>query len=255
MLGPLLIGKAISASAGLLLFAIPFPRRRFYEMSRALHAVLAVALVVALWIHLPPVGLAHPSRAFLALVASLWGFTHLSRLGCVLVQNFRFRSGQTCARIRYNLGAVQVDVTPPGNCTFRAGDIVYLTISRARNSAVLQAHPFAVAWWDQDPDGRDVASLLIEPQRGFTRDLALLASSPGDSLAIRALIEGPYGRDLNLGSYGTVMLFATGFGISSQIPIAKQLIQGYKDRQVKAQRVMLFWEVDTKCPGPSSSWR
>ncbi|KAI0190540.1 hypothetical protein F4808DRAFT_465644 [Astrocystis sublimbata] len=62
----------------------------------------------------------------------------------------------------------------------------------------------------------------------------------------RALIEGPYGRSLSLGEYGTVLLLATGVGIAGQLPYVKELLELYKNCQAKTRRVVLFWELDTE---------
>ena len=51
-----------------------------------------------------------------------------------------------------------------------------------------------------------------------------------------------------MASYGTVMLFASGVGITHQIPYVKELLQGYADGTVSTRRIMLVWVIpSTDC--------
>ncbi|KKY22692.1 putative ferric-chelate reductase [Phaeomoniella chlamydospora] len=77
--------------------------------------------------------------------------------------------------------------------------------------------------------------LLVAAGSGFTGEPEL-----------EALVEGPYGRELDLESYGTVLLFATGIGIAGQLPYVTQLLEGYHDCKVKTRRIALFWELDSE---------
>ncbi|KAI9767709.1 MAG: hypothetical protein M1839_004370 [Geoglossum umbratile] len=72
---------------------------------------------------------------------------------------------------------------------------------------------------------------------------------------MKAIIEGPYGNELNLELYGTVLLFATGIGIAGQLPYVKQLLEGYHNCEVKTQRIALFWEMDSECKNLPISMR
>jgi NAD(P)H-flavin reductase len=63
---------------------------------------------------------------------------------------------------------------------------------------------------------------------------------------LAAVIEGPYGKGLNLDSYGTVLLFATGIGIAGQLPFVAQLLEGYHNYEVKTRRIALFWQVESE---------
>ena len=57
---------------------------------------------------------------------------------------------------------------------------------------------------------------------------------------MRAIINGPYGKELSLGSYSTVLLFATGIRIAGQLPYVAQLLDGYHNCEVKTRRIALF---------------
>ncbi|SLM37408.1 HTH CenpB-type DNA-binding domain [Lasallia pustulata] len=110
-----------------------------------------------------------------------------------------------------------------------------------------QLHPFYVSWWYRDDDGNDCVVFIIQRQRGFTKNLLLHTGDDfGDDSEMRAVIEGPYGTELKLDSYGTVLLFATGIGIAGQLPYVEKLLEGYHNCEVKTRRIALFWEVESE---------
>lgn len=110
----------------------------------------------------------------------------------------------------------------------------------------MQSHPFFVAWWYRDAKG-DIIVLIVEKRKGFTRDLFHHATNNIDLRSgMRAVIEGPYGKELDLELYDTVLLFATGMGIAGQLPYVTQLLEQYQGGGVTNQRIALFWELDSK---------
>ena len=89
---------------------------------------------------------------------------------------------------------------------------------------------------------------IVQKQRGFTKNLFLHANSNrSQNYEIRALVKGPYGKELDLKSYGTVLLFATGIGIAGMLPYVTQLLEGYHNCEVKTRRIALFWELESEC--------
>ena len=85
---------------------------------------------------------------------------------------------------------------------------MYLRVPGISYTAILQSHPFTVSWCD---DNR--IWLVAQAYLGFTERLlkALVLSSTREW---KGLIEGPYSRESDLRSYGTVLLAATGLGIA-----------------------------------------
>jgi len=83
---------------------------------------------------------------------------------------------------------------------------------------------------------------IIQRQTGFTQSLP--SSSP--STELRAIVEGPYGKEIHLDECGTVLLFATGIGIAGQLPYVKQLLENFHNYDAKARRIALFWQVDSE---------
>ena len=72
----------------------------------------------------------------------------------------------------------------------------------------------------------------------------LLASDAIKLVAsVKADIEGPYGQDVELAVYETVLLFATGTGIAGVLPFIRQLLAGYHNRDAKVRKLVLFWEI------------
>jgi hypothetical protein len=135
----------------------------------------------------------------------------------------------------------------------------------------MQSHPYFVSWWYADEDGCDVVVLIIGRQNGFSKVLddhtsgnlvltkdedgilvpakdengrLLLASDAIKHVAsLKADIEGPYGQDVELAVYETVLLFATGTGIAGVLPFIRQLLAGYHNRDAKVRKLALFWEI------------
>ena len=143
-----------------------------------------------------------------------------------------------CSGIGFCSEIVRVDITLSRPCRFQAGQYIYLCIPGLSPGAILQSHLFVVTWWCKDAKQNDVATLLIEPRKGFTRAL-----SQPTRHAKKAIIEGPYGDGPDLGRFGTVLLFASGNGIAAQLPFVEQLMEGYQNRCIKTKRISLYWEL------------
>ncbi|OOF92021.1 hypothetical protein ASPCADRAFT_153320 [Aspergillus carbonarius ITEM 5010] len=72
-----------------------------------------------------------------------------------------------------------------------------------------------------------------------------LTEVPPAALHVTALVEGPYGNLHSLDSYGTVLLFAGGVGITHCMPFIRHLVQGYHEGTVAARRVTLVWIIQS----------
>lgn len=95
-------------------------------------------------------------------------------------------------------------------------------------------------------------NLLDKSNRSLLDDNGNMRNPPGDpsfvyatgnSKVMKAFIDGPYGRELDLSQYGTVLLFATDIGIAAQLPYLKQLIAERREWDSKTRRIALFWEI------------
>jgi hypothetical protein len=165
-------------------------------------------------------------------------------------------------------GGVQVHVKLVQPWRFGAGQTVYLCLPGVSHSAFLQSHPFVLSWWYKSAKGDDIAVFLIRPRRGFTRIVEDIAPKPlkdwmtlarsaeglklesydtANSKELTAIIEGPYGNGLNLESFDTVLLFASGIRIAAQLPYVRQLLLQHYSWVAKTRRIALFWEMESEC--------
>lgn len=144
--------------------------------------------------------------------------------------------------------------------TVRPGQHMYLYIPSV---GLWTSHPFSVAWsepeqalskekglvmtrQDLTAAQKETISLLVRRRTGFTDTLYKKAEKGvGGQISVFALAEGPYGGLHNLDSYGTVMLFAGGVGITHHVPFIRHLVQGYADGMVAARRVTLVWTIQS----------
>ncbi|KAI9690277.1 MAG: hypothetical protein M1822_009238 [Bathelium mastoideum] len=88
-------------------------------------------------------------------------------------------------------------------------------------------------------------SFVMRARTGFTRRLyERAAAAPNRTLDnLAGAIEGPYGGHDPLGSYGTVVLFAAGVGITHQMLYVRQLLAGYAAGTVSTRKIVLVWTV------------
>lgn len=218
--------------------SLPFLRSWVFELYSSLHTLLAITVMITLWLHLPLLPLKTP-QIYLLVSSIIFAFIKLVRLGTTACFSIS-PNGASIATIHQNGAGVELRVFLRRRQKFHPGQFVYLCLPSFSTLSVLQSHPFQISWAYQDEKGRQVLVLLVKPRRGFTGQLTL---APSDR-RYHAFVEGPYGRHLNLGQYGTVLLFATGIGIAGQLPYLKELLELYIDCRVKTRRISLFWEID-----------
>jgi len=56
-----------------------------------------------------------------------------------------------------------------------------------------------------------------------------------------AILSGPYGTAVAIGDYGKVLMIATGFGITAQLPYLKELVSGLNNYQIQTREIQLVW--------------
>jgi predicted ferric reductase len=89
-------------------------------------------------------------------------------------------------------------------------------------------------------------SYIIRARTGFTDSLYRKAlAAPGGRLETTCFAEGPYGGHHCLDSFGTVVLFAGGVGITHQVPYVQHLVDGYANDTVATRRILLVWVIQT----------
>ncbi|KAI9767639.1 MAG: hypothetical protein M1840_005510 [Geoglossum simile] len=253
---------ALTAAIGMgtvLLFSTATVRRHLYEIFLKFHLVLAAIVVAAIWLHNRSKKLFESPIVYLLASICLWILMVTLQFSQILYRNLKYgkplnrATVQTITFKRQNMkdipisDAIHVRVTLSRPWNFRAGQFVYLCIPGVSRTAFIQSHPFYVSWWYRDLDDNYIVVFIIQRMGSFTRDLLLHASNDLTQYGeMKAIIEGPYGNELNLELYGTVLLFATGIGIAGQLPYVKQLLEGYHNCEVKTRRIALFWEMDSE---------
>ncbi|KAF6222704.1 hypothetical protein HO133_000751 [Letharia lupina] len=238
-------------------------RHAFYETFLHIHIALVSLVMAALWIHLG--GL--QQMTYLKAVISTWVIERLIRLSSLIYRNVG--RGGTNADVEILPGdAMRITLRPARPWTFKPGQHVFLTIPSV---GLWTSHPFSVAWSDAPPrplrpgdlekgirTSQPTAqttdtlalpptsvSLIIRRRAGFTDRLHRKAlDGPHRRVSLPALVEGPYGGTHQaLHSYGTVVLFAAGVGITHQVALARDLVAGHAAGTVAARRVLLAWVV------------
>ncbi|KAK3115493.1 hypothetical protein LTR53_005109 [Teratosphaeriaceae sp. CCFEE 6253] len=104
-----------------------------------------------------------------------------------------------------------------------------------------QAHPYLIAWTDEETNGASRAiTLLIECRGGFSSALRL-AQTP-----VRLLVDGPYGRASGLDVYDKVLLIASGAGVAAHLLAIRELLQAHNDQTARVRRITLLWFLEDK---------
>lgn len=87
-------------------------------------------------------------------------------------------------------------------------------------------------------------SLITAARTGMTRVLYEKAkASKSRTINMRGFIEGPYAGHDSLGSFGTVVMFAGGAGITHHLVQIRHLIASANARTVATRKIVLVWSV------------
>jgi len=264
-----IVGKAIFGSSFLLtgfvaacaftalLLHSPSPiRHAFYETFLHLHIAIAAVSMGFLWVHLD--GLV--AQAYLLASIILWALERATRFLIILYRNCGRES--TTATVEAMPGdAMRITLRMARPWTFRPGQHIYLYIPAV---GWWTSHPFSVGWSETEDSMSDekslpltkqdllsspqkeTISLLVRRRTGMTDKLFQRAVNAVDSrITLRAFAEGPYGNIHTMDSYGTVMLFAGGVGITHHVPFVRHLVDGFANGTVAARRVTLVWIIQS----------
>lgn len=212
---------------------------------------LVILVIIVVWFHLRLANI--PQLTILYGVVALWATEHLLRGMRLLYRNM----GGTKAVVEAlpgNACRVTIDMARPW--TFKPGQHAYLYMP---SIGLWTSHPFSVAWSQDtevlDPDEKmamnrqDILamqktsmSFIVRARTGFTNSLYQKAlTSPDGRFSTKCFAEGPYGGMHMMHSYGTVMLFAGGVGITHQVPHVRDLVAGYANGTVAVRRLVLVW--------------
>ncbi|CAK7202011.1 hypothetical protein SEUCBS139899_004729 [Sporothrix eucalyptigena] len=246
------VAGIVAATALFSIAASGVLRQRLHEVFLVLHFVLYVAIIAAVFVHSQIRAVsAYPAICLLVAIC-LYAATSALRVGLVLYRSvpykeqtpnrasvrtvvFKTRNGADI--VLSDVVHVHVELARPWR--LQAGQFAYLCIPGVSPLALVQSHPFYVAWWYRE-GGKDYAIFIVQRERGFTRRLA---SRRDDTKTMLAAVEGPYGKQLHLANYGTVLLMATGIGIAGQLPYVSQLLEEFHKYEVR--KIALYWQVNS----------
>lgn len=155
--------------------------------------------------------------------------------------------------------AIRITLKMARPWTFQAGQHMFLTLPSV---GLWTSHPFSVAWSDTEEilnsekglvvNRQDILahkkttmSVIVRRRDGFTNHLYKRAENNQGRLNLAAIVEGPYGGLHSLRSYGTVMIFAGGVGITHQVGYIRDLVTGFGNGTVATRRVTLVWVIQT----------
>lgn len=238
-------GLVATCGFTILMLHSPSPiRHAFYETFIYFHLVIAIVSFGFLWVHLD--GLI--GQAYLLVAIILWALERVTRLFIIVYRNVGPES--TTATIEAMPGdTMRIILRIARPWTFKPGQHIYLYIPAVE---CWTSHPFSVAWSEAketisqdlhfDAPQKTTLSLLVRRRTGMTNKLFQHArNSLASRVTLRAFVEGPYGNIHSLDSYGTVMLFAGGVGITHHVPFVRHLVAGFAEGTVATRRLALVW--------------
>lgn len=153
--------------------------------------------------------------------------------------------------------AMMVTISVARSWTIRPGQNIFFYIPAV---GLWTSHPFTIAWHELEEEPGETSGLptagsdlhvtrqkskiylIIRRRTGFTDHLyQRIINSQSKRATFTALVEGPYGRPCDLKSYGTIVLFAGGVGITYQLLHVRHLIKEATDGLAACRRVSLVW--------------
>ena len=273
---PMWTGLAATIGFTILLFQTPKMVRSWaYEVFLHIHVIFVAVSFAFLWLHLRLLDANSQLHMLIGAIA-IWIVARSWRLFTLLSRSCG-KDFSTATVEAMPGDALRISIRTPRPWTYRPGQSLYLTIPAI---GWWTAHPFSIAWSDVgdslsrsatvksafsekmpfiktqelevEDNGKTTYSLVVRARSGMTKKLLDQAlrhgGGDGKHTTLRCLIEGPYGGERSMASYGTVMLFASGVGITHQMPYVKELVEGFNAGTVAAKKVTLVWVIpSTEC--------
>ncbi|KAM0129169.1 hypothetical protein ACHAP3_007900 [Botrytis cinerea] len=253
----LMYGAIATIAAVVIMIQASSPiRHAAYETFKYLHIALVIVVIIGIYYHLKLSDLPQIKLLWGAII--LWVAERAYRVLTVAYRNFGKGGSRTLVEaLPGNAVRVTVDMARPWK--FKPGQHAYLYMPSV---GLFQSHPFSVAWSEEAEDlseeklamnRQDILamqktsmSFVIRARTGFTEKLFKKAeASPDGKLYTKCWAEGPYGGMHMMHSYGTVMLFAGGVGITHQVPHVRDLVAGYANGTVAARKIVLVWTIQS----------
>lgn len=240
-------------------------RHAFYEVFLHLHQLCAFLAILGVFVHSLKARL--PQQRYINWMISVWIMERIVRCVRIVYRNISMR-GCTKVTVEAMPGeACRVTFELKRPWRYTPGCHVYAYLPSV---SLWMSHPFSIAWCEERPvpylsledeklpsSNRDLdlpsatrtatsISLVMCKRTGMTAKLYDKArASPTGIITMTGAVEGPYGGLESLHSYGTVVLFAGGVGITHQISHVKDLLNGHQAGTVATRKVILVWSVRT----------
>ncbi|TKA30964.1 hypothetical protein B0A50_01932 [Salinomyces thailandicus] len=233
-------------------------RHAFYETFLHVHIALVIVAIAAVWIHLDSL----PQQSFVLAAIIVWVIERCIRIYSLIHRNTG--NGVTKAEVEALPGdAVRITLRIAKPWRFQPGQHIYMYMPSV---GLWTSHPFSLAWSDDQPAfphekplptttmdfsaprRAQSMSLIIRRRTGFTDKMFTKAErSPSGKFLTTAFVEGPYGGNLNQSfqSYGTVLLFAAGVGITHQVPHVRDLVHAYANGTCATRKIILVWIIQS----------
>lgn len=225
-------------------------RHAGYEFFKYFHITLAIGAIVGVWYHCQLKGLSQITLLYG--VVAIWATERFTRICIVMYRNVG-KGGTTTLVEALPGNACRVTVELARPWSFKPGCHAYLYMP---SIGFMTSHPFSIAWTEDEcqPDNekgivttqKSSISFVIRARTGFTAKLfAKAEAQPEGKLWVKCYAEGPYGGLHMMDSYGTVMMFAGGVGITHQVPHVRELVKGYAEGTVAARKIVLVWIIQS----------
>ncbi|KAI3405750.2 hypothetical protein KGF56_001357 [Candida oxycetoniae] len=194
-------GIIATIAGGLIMIqAMLFLRRRWYEIFLLLHIALAVLWVVGAWYHLVEMGyiqMVYPAVA-------VWAIDRVVRVARLV--SFGFPNADVTL-----LSDETLKVVIPKPSYWRSIPGGHAFIHFLKPTYFWQSHPFT---FTDAVDKKDCIVLFCKVKGGITHSLyQLLVTAPGRTCKIRVGVEGPYGEATPARYADTAVFIAGGNGI------------------------------------------
>lgn len=277
--GPQAIGMALAASVSyrwgmvatvvftvLVTVASSPIRHAWYETFINGHRVMVLVGLIGVWVHIAAANL--PQLPYLRAVWIFWGAEWFIRIYSLIKHNISARTGITKVTVEaLPAEASRVTFTLSRPWQFRPGCHAHIYLPSISGHA---SHPFSIAWAETTVNNRSDAdveksgdrkmdvdlrmvnkkdatttvSFVCRARTGMTRKLFDKASaSPTGVITMRGGIEGPYGGHESMSSYGTVLLFGGGVGVTYCMSFLKQLLSEYAEGTCSTRKILFVWSV------------
>jgi predicted ferric reductase len=236
-------------------------RRAYYEIFLIGHKALALLALTGAHFHL---FLEHlPQLPWMKVLWTTLAIEYAIRAYIVIYHNWSPGKGWSIVTIKA-LGSEACQVTFQIRRPWKArpGSHAYIYLPTISG---ISSHPFSIAWQgsssptlnnkdvemlasplSHNPEGyhSHTASFIVRARTGMTYAIYQKAcEQQGGVYTTFGALEGPYGGHVSLRSYGTVILFAGGVGITYQLAHMRDLVIGYKNGTAAIQRIILVWVV------------